>query len=123
MVFGLSHEVNPAAVLSKVDALFDFMGVLSFHTYDTPFISGMKIVPSQLGICWTQGTLGIKVTSTVAPTAGIKLWIAEGYVVLVIWDLCHLEDWILLVYEMEADSSTTSAQVPPSVDKKLKEVK
>ena len=123
MVFGLSHEVNLAAVLSKVDALFDFMGVLSFRAYDTPFISGMKIVLSYLGICWTQGTLGIKVTSATASTAGIKLWIAEGCVVLVIWDLCHLEDWSLLVYEMEADSSIASVQVPPSVDKKLKEVK
>ena len=123
MVFGLSHEVNPAAILSKVDALFDFMGVLSFCAYNTPFISGMKIMPSQLGICWTQGTLGIKVTSVAASTVGIKLWIAEGCVVLVIWDLYRLEDWSLLVYEMEADSSTTSAQVPPSVDKNFKEVK
>ena len=39
IVFGLSHDVNPAAALSKVDALFDFMGVLSFRAYDTPFIS------------------------------------------------------------------------------------
>ena len=123
MVFGLSHEVNPVAVLSKVEALFDFMGVLSFRAYNTPFISGMKIVSSQLGICWTQGTLSIKVTSVAASTAGIKLWITEGCAVLVIWDLCHLEDWSLLVYKMEADSSTASAQVPPSVDKKLKEVK
>ena len=109
MVFGLLDEVNPAAVLSKVDALFDFMGVLSFRAYDTSFISGMKIKPSQLGICWTQGTLGIKVTSVAASTAGIKLWIAKGCAVLVIWDLCRLEDWSLLVYEMEADSSAASA--------------
>ena len=62
-------------------------------------------------------------TSVVASTAGIKLWIVGGCAVLFIWDLCHLEDWSLLVYKMEADSSTASAQVPPSVDKKLKEVK
>ena len=67
--------------------------------------------------------LGIKMTSVVTSTIRIKLWIAEGYAVLVVWDLCHLEDWILLVYEMEKDSSTASAQVPPSVDKNLKEVK
>ena len=97
IVFGLSHDVNPAAALSKVDALFDFMGVLSFCAYNTPFISRMKIIPSQLGIYWTQGTLGIKVTSVAASTAGIKLWITEGCAVLVIWDLCHLEDWSLLV--------------------------
>ena len=42
---------------------------------------------------------------------------------LIDWELCHQIAWRLLVYRMEVDSSSVSALVPSSVDKKFKEVK
>ena len=42
---------------------------------------------------------------------------------LIDWELCRHIAWRLLVYRMEADSSSVSVPVPSSVDKKFKEVK
>ena len=50
MDLGLSHEVNPATVLSKEDAMFGFMGEFTIRAYDTLMNSGMKVVSNHLGI-------------------------------------------------------------------------
>ena len=126
MDLGLSHEVNPATVLSKEDAMFGFMGEFTIRAYDTLMNSGMKVVSNHLGICWIHGTLGYEVTLDTRSKKIIRNQNAKGrgiLTVLIDWELCRQIAWRLLVYRMEADSSSASAPVPSSVDKKFKEVK
>ena len=125
MNLGLSHEVNPTAVLSKEDARSGFMGEF-IHAYDTLVNSGMKVMSNHLGICWIHGTLGYEVTPDTASTKVIRNRNAKGWgilTVLIDWELCRQIAWRLLVYRMEVDSSSVSALVPSSVDKTFKEVK
>ena len=77
MNLGLSHEVNPTAVLSKEDARSGFMGEF-IHAYDTLVNSGMKVMSNHLGICWIHGTLGYEVTSDTASTKVIRNRNAKG---------------------------------------------
>ena len=77
MDLGLSHEVNPAAVLSKEDVMFGFMGEF-IHAYDTLMNFGMKVVSNHLGICWIHGTLGYEVTPDTTSMKDIRNWNAKG---------------------------------------------
>ena len=70
--------------------------------------------------------LGYEVTPVSTSTMDIKNWNAEGrskLPALINWELCRLVAWRLLLFRMEADSSSVSASIPSSVDKKFKEVK
>ena len=126
MDLGLSHEVISATVMSKEDAMFGFMGEFTIRAYDILMNAGMKVTSKRLGNCWIHSTLGYEVTSVSTSTMHIKNWNAKGQsklVELINWKLCHLVAWRLLLFRMEADSSSAIAPVPSSVDKKFKEVK
>ena len=125
MIRELSHEAIPDAVLSKEDARLVFMGEF-IRAHDTLVNSGMKVMSNHSGICWIHGTLGYEVTPDTASTKVIRNQNAKGrgiLIVLIDWELCRQIAWRLLVYRMEADSSSMSMPVPSSVDKKFKEVK
>ena len=78
MDLGLSHEMNPAAILSKEDAMFGFMVEFTIRAYDNLMNSGMKVVSNHLGICWIHGTLGFEVTPDSASTKDIRNRNAKG---------------------------------------------
>ena len=77
MKLGLSHELNPAAVLSKEDARFGFMGEF-ICAHDILVKSSMKVMSKHSGICWIHGTLGYEVTPDTASTKVIRNRNAKG---------------------------------------------
>ena len=126
MDLGLSHEVISAVVMSKEDVMFGFMVEFTIRAYDILMNYSMKVASKRLGNCWIHGTLGYEVTSVSMSTMYIKNWNVEGQsklAALINWELCRLVAWRLLLFRMEANSSSASAPVPSSMDKKFKEVK